>query len=73
MQALRRHAEKTALGVTSHAAGMKAVRTLSQSLDAHLISAARAQGEADSRSIETVGFEIASVMAEKMSRNRLQA
>jgi hypothetical protein len=51
MQALRKHADKISLGVTSHANGMKAVRELSQSLDAGMIKATKVQGEADSRSI----------------------
>jgi hypothetical protein len=51
MQSLRKNVEKTATGVKSHAQKMRTVRALSQSLDSHLINAAKSQAEADGRSI----------------------
>jgi hypothetical protein len=51
---------------------MRSVRGLSQSLDASMIKANRAQGEADCRTIEAVGFEIASSLIEKHARSKVQ-
>ena len=72
MKSLRKNVEKIAKGVNSHAQQMKKVRKMSQSLDLNQIKIAESKGETDKRQMENVGFEIASVMAEKIVRKRLE-
>lgn len=63
--------ERTGSFMKDHQKELYAVKDLSKSLDVGIKKAIKCQGEADNRSIEMMGYEIAASVMEKSARNKI--
>ena len=71
MQSLRKNVERTGSFMKEHQRELYTVRDLSKSLDVGIKKAIKCQGDADNRSIEMMGYEIAASVMEKSARNKV--
>lgn len=63
--------ERTGSFMKDHQRELYAVSDLSKSLDVGIKKAIKCQGDAENRSIEMMGYEIAASVMEKSARNKI--
>lgn len=71
MQSLRKNVDRTGSFMKDHQRQLYVVRDLSKSLDVGIKKAVKRQGEAENRSIEKMGYEIAASVMERSAKNKI--